>query len=227
MQGNSRPSLKECLDFLTSDGSPHLQENADVDYIILRRVKTRKEYVYVEFVDGDGKDEKEWFEGPDPELTTVKTLFGMRDETSRGERREVYGRKKLGDEVDYDVLLGKKCESAESPKSSDGEEMVVMDAVKTGSANGDSSKGADKYVPGESSCAGPRKSAGTEQRASCALSEKGTKARPDARKGTLRAVEAKKVKTSNKVRKTEVDEMDAPNRKTRRIESRSATKKGE
>ncbi len=63
-----------------------------MDYIILRRVNIRKEYVYVEFVDGDGKDEKEWFEGPVPERMTVKTLFEMRDEMIREERRKVYGR---------------------------------------------------------------------------------------------------------------------------------------
>jgi hypothetical protein len=152
MQGNARPNLKECLDFLTSDGSPHLQENRNVDYIILRRVNSRKEYVYVEFVDGDGKYEKEWFEGPVPEYVTVKSLFEMRDEMIRGERRKVYGRKKLGDEVDSDILAGKECECAESPKSSDGEEMVVTNAVKSGSANGDRSKGTDKYAPGVFLC---------------------------------------------------------------------------
>jgi hypothetical protein len=153
MQGNARPSLKECLDFLTSDGSPHLHENMDVDYIILRRAHIRKEYVYVEFVDEDGKDEKEWFEGPVPEFMTVKTLFEMRDVEIRGERRKVYGRKKLGKEVDSDVLAGKECECAKSPNSSGGREMVVMNAVESGSANGESSKGTEEYVPGESSSA--------------------------------------------------------------------------
>ena len=56
----------------------------------MRRVDIRKDYVYVEFVDGDVKDEKEWFEGPVPEYMTIRALFEMRDKMDRGARREVY-----------------------------------------------------------------------------------------------------------------------------------------
>ncbi len=166
MRGNSRPSLKECLDFLTSDGSPHLQDNEDVDYIILRRHKTRKAYVYFEFVDGDGKDDKEWFEGPAPVLTTVKFLFEMRDETSRGERREVYGRKKWQDAIDYDDLTGEECKGVESPKSSDNDETVVETVQGSVDKEDGASESTDDYVIGESTNTVTRGAADTRRRTS-------------------------------------------------------------
>ena len=202
MQGNARPSLKDCLDSLTSDESPRLRQNMDVDYIILRRAHIRKEYVFVEFVDGDGKDEQEWFEGPVPELITVKTLFEMRDVEIRGERRKVYGRKKLRKEVDSDVLAGKECKCAESPNSSGGREMVVVNAVESGSANGESSKGTEEYVPDESSSAGPRRSADARKRPLCTMIAERDETRPDAGKRELRAI-------------------DSPNHKFRMMETRS------
>ena len=89
MQGNARPSLKGGLVFLTEDESPPVKGTLKVDYIVLRRVSSRTGYVYVEFVDGDVIDEKEWFEGPVPEYMTIGALFEMRDEMDRGARREV------------------------------------------------------------------------------------------------------------------------------------------
>ena len=227
MRRSDRPSLKGCLDLTDEESSP-LEENLRADYIVLRRINVRREYVYVEFVDGDVKDKKEWFEGPFPERMTIRALFEMRDEMVREERREVYGRKKLGDDMEYNISAGKESECDESPKSSDGGERAALnDNVESGSVNGESSEGTDKYVPGESSCAGPRSSAGTRERASCAMIENVAETRLIARKRTLRAIEATRVETSNEVLKTEVKEMDTPNRKVRRIESRSATMKGE
>ena len=51
MTGASRPSLKEYLDILTRDECPTLRKDLQVDYIILRRIANRKDWVYVEFVD--------------------------------------------------------------------------------------------------------------------------------------------------------------------------------
>ncbi len=97
MQGNARPSLKECLVSNAEDESPPLKGTLEVDYIVLRRVNIRKDHVYVEFVDGDERDGFEWFEGPVPDYMTIGALFGVREERNREERREMYGRAKLGE----------------------------------------------------------------------------------------------------------------------------------
>jgi hypothetical protein len=124
MRRSDRPSLKGCLDFLTNDESPPLEENLRADYIVLRRINVRREYVYVEFVDGDVKDKKEWFEGPFPERMTIRALFDKRDEMDRRERRKGYGRKKLRDEVPYEELGGEmnNCAPALSSSGDDIEE---------------------------------------------------------------------------------------------------------
>ena len=95
MQGTERPSLEECLVSIAEDESPPLNGTLEVDYIVLRRVNLRKSHVYVEFVDGDVGDGKEWFEGPVPTDMTIGALFGVREERTREERREMYGRDKL------------------------------------------------------------------------------------------------------------------------------------
>ena len=97
MQGNARPSLKECLVSNAEDESPPLKGTQEMDYIVLRRVNIRKSHVYVEFVDGDERDGFEWFEGPVPAYMTIGALFGVREERNREERREMYGREKLGE----------------------------------------------------------------------------------------------------------------------------------
>jgi hypothetical protein len=131
MQDNARPCLKDCLDYLASDESPHLRRNEDIDYIILRRARSRKQYVYVEFVDGDGKDEMEWFEGPVPGDLSVRALFEMRNRESRGERREVYGRIKPRKEVDPGVMTSKEGESVGSPASSGSEKRAAKNAMES------------------------------------------------------------------------------------------------
>jgi hypothetical protein len=85
----------------------------------------------------------------------------------------------------------------------------------------------DKNEVNGSSSAGSRSSADTIKGISCAVGAKRPKICPEAVKGTLRAIEAKRVETSNEARKTEVEEMDAPNKRVRRIETRSTTKEGE
>ena len=99
MQGNDRPSLKGLLDLLTRDENPPRKGTLKEEYVILRRFDVRKGFVYVEFVDGDEKDDKEWFEGPVPENLSIGALFAMRDENDRGTRREAYGRMKLRDKA--------------------------------------------------------------------------------------------------------------------------------
>ena len=157
-------------------------------------------------MDGDGKDDKEWFEGPAPVLTTVKFLFEMRDETSREERRKVYGRMKLRDRVDCDALAGKECECEASPTPLDDNERAARNAKESVNEKGYSSEDADEYEIDGSSCSGPRSSIDTRQKLSCAIDAK------------------KRTKTSSVVHKIEVDEVDSPRRKLRRIATRSTTK---
>ena len=97
MQGNARPSLKGCLVSNAEDESPPLTGTQEADYIVLRRVNYRKSHYYVEFVDGDERDGFEWFEGPVPAYMTLGALFEEREERTREERREIYGREKLGE----------------------------------------------------------------------------------------------------------------------------------
>ncbi len=108
MQRNDRPSLKGCLDFLTNEDPP-LDTDLRIDYIILRRLNNGKDWVDVEFVDGDVKDEKEWFEGPFHQQTTIRELFGKRRKYDRRVKRKVYGIKKRRDVVDSDDLTGEEC----------------------------------------------------------------------------------------------------------------------
>jgi hypothetical protein len=237
MQRPGRPSLKGCLDILTRNDGPPLKEGLRVDYIILRRIANRKDWVDVEFVDGDGKDEKEWFEGPvHQQTTTIQALFKRRDKDDRRVRREVYGRTKLQDKVNDEVLTGKECELEASPNPSIDDERVAMDAAELALIKEYGSEDTDVCVSGQATCAGPRSSADTRQRASYAENAKRAETRPNARKKELRAdagkgiscaVDAERAGTRSKVHKSEVEEMDSPNRKIRRIETRSATKKGE
>jgi hypothetical protein len=226
MQGNARPSLKGGLVFLTEDESPPVKGTLKVDYIVLRRVNIRKDYVYVEFVDGDVRDEKEWFEGPVPEYMTIGALFGMRDEMNRSVRREVYGRRKLQDKVNHDVSTGKECECTESSKSSDGDERGARNAVELVLIKGGSSEDADKCKVDGSSCAGSQSSAGTREKLSCAVSAKRTKTCPDAEYRTLRVIDDERTKTCADVHKSKVGGVDPPKQKARKIGTRSTTKKG-
>ena len=206
MQDNARPSLKDCLDYLASDESPHLRRNEDVDYIILRRAHRRKQYVYVEFVDGDGKDEKEWFEGPVPGVLTVRALFEMRDRESRGERREVYGRRKPRKEVDSGVLAGKECECVGSPASSGNERRAAKNTMESVKEKGDSCKNTCEYEIDGSSCSGSQSLLDTRQKLSREISVK------------------KRAKTCPDIHKSKVDEVDSSSSKLRKIETRSTTK---
>ena len=218
-----RPSLKGCLDFLTSDESPPLKRTLTEEYIILRRVDIRKDNVYVEFVDGDVRDEKEWFEGPIPEYMTIGALFEMRDERDRGARREVYGRTKLLDEVGDEVLTGKECEVEASQKPSIEDEMIAMNAVELAHIKGDSSKDTDKYEVDGSSSARSRSSADTRKGPSRALSAKRTKTCSNKGDGILRSVEEMNAQIVGGAIKTKTAGMDVPKPKFRKMETRSAT----
>jgi hypothetical protein len=222
MQSNARPSLKVCLDNLTNDDSPPLKRDLRVEYIILRRVSIRKDYVYVEFVDGDVKDEKEWFEGPVPEYMTIRALFEMRGEMDRGARREVYGRRKLRDDEDSGLFTGNECEYAEREKSLDGNDMVAVYAVESGSANGVSSEGTDKYVSCESSSAAPRSSAGTRRRTSREMSANVAETRPDARESIVGEIDEKGAKTEADEHMSKDEKVDFPNPKFPKMETKSA-----
>ena len=211
MQRNARPSLEGCLRSLAEDESPPLIGTLMVEYIVLRRVNDRTNHLYVEFVDGDVRDDKEWYEGPFPEYMTLGALFRMRDEMNRKERREVYGRPKLLDEL-------------ESSKSSDGDERGARNAVELILINGGSSEDADKCKADGSSCAGSQSSAGTREKLSCAVGAKRAKTCPDAEYRTLRVIDDVRPKTCADVHKSKVGGVDPPKQKGRGINTRSKTR---
>jgi hypothetical protein len=204
MQTNARQSLTECLDSLTRDENPPLNGLLMVEYIVLRRVNVRKDYVYVEFVDGDLKDGNEWSEGPVPEYMTIRELFRMKDGMDRGARREMYGRRKLGDEEVSNLLANNECEYAEREESSDGNDMVDVHAVGSGRVDRVSSEDAGKNVSSDSSSAAPRSSTGTRRRASCEIGAKRAKTCLDAGNRDLRIADEEKAETCAIVEKSKV-----------------------
>ncbi len=226
MQRDARLSLQECLDSLTHDESPPLNGLLSIEYIVLRRVNVRKDYVHVEFVDSDTKDENEWFEGSVPEYMTIGALFEMRDEIDRGARRKVYGRKKLRDEGDSGISTGNESEYAEREESLDGDDMVAVHAVRSGSASGVSSKGTDKNVSCDSSSAAPRSSAGTRRRTSREMDTKRAKSCHDAGNRTLRTVDEAKAETCAVVEKSKVRGVDRPKPDFLVMATRSASDEG-
>ena len=186
MQGDDRKSLKESLDLLTRDENPPRRGTLNEEYIILRRFDVRRGFVYVEFVDGDVKDDKEWFEGPVPEYMSIGALFAMRDEMDRGDRREAYGRMKLLSKAGDKVSTGEKSEVEAPQKPTIMEEMIAMDTVELTDTKGDSGKITDEHEVDGSSCGGSRSSADTGKGASRAMSAKRAKTCPDEGNGISR-----------------------------------------
>ena len=195
MQTDARVSLQNCLDSLTNDESPPLNKLLRVEYIVLRRVHARKGHVHVEFVDGDVKDGNEWSEGHFPAYMTIERLFEMKDAMDRGARREVYGRRKLRDGEHSGSSMGKDGWYAEQEESSDGNDMVDVHAVRSGSVDRVSSEGASKNVSSNSSSAAPRSSTGTRRRASCEIGAKMAKTCIDAGNRDLRTTDEAKAET--------------------------------
>ncbi len=186
MQGNDRPSLKGLLDLLTRDENPPRKGTLNEEYVILRRFDVRKGFVYVEFVDGDEKDDKEWFEGPVPENLSIGALFAMRDENDRETRREAYGRMKLRDKAGNKVWTVEKSEAEAPPKPTIMEEMIEINTVELTDTKGDSGKITDEHAVDGSSCGGSRSSADTGKGASRAKSVKRAKTCPDEGNGISR-----------------------------------------
>ncbi len=177
-------------------------------------------------MDGDTKDEREWFEDPVHERTTIRDLFEKKNQMNRRVRREVDGRKKLRNKVDYDVSTGNECEFTESPKPSDGDKRVARKAVELVLINEESSEDTDKYEVDGSSCAGCRSSADAREKLSCAMGAKRAETRPDAGNRTLRAIDKKKTKTCADVHKSKAGGVDFPKPRFRKMETRSAANEG-
>jgi hypothetical protein len=190
MQGNDRPSLKGLLDLLTRDENPPRKGTLKEKYVILRRFDVRKGFVYVEFVDGDEKDNKEWFEGPVPENLSIGALFAMRDENDRGTRREAYGRMKLRDKAGDKVLTKEKSEAEAPQKPTIMEEMIAINTVALTDLKGNSGETTDKYEVDGSSCAGSRNSADTGKGPSRAMSAKRAKICPDMPKSKMDKIDS-------------------------------------
>jgi hypothetical protein len=171
MQGDDRPSLKGLLDLLTRDENPPRNGTLNEEYVILRRFDVRKGFVYVEFVDGDEKDDKEWFEGPVPENLSIGALFAMRDNNDRETRREAYGRMKLRDKAGNKVWTVEKSERSEvevppKPTITDNDETAVETVQGSVDKEEGASESTDDYAIGESTNAVTHGAAGTRRRTS-------------------------------------------------------------
>ncbi len=105
-----RARLSDDLRLLT-DNNPPLDDDVDVEYLVIRRVNKGKDWVDVDFVDGDVEDEYEWCEGPFHQQTTIKELFGRKHRYDRHIRRRISGRKK--------VPLGESSDESENEHSGD------------------------------------------------------------------------------------------------------------
>jgi hypothetical protein len=73
------------------DWYPDSDGLSDDEWIILRVSKNDKEYVRVDFVDGDTDDDKEWLEGPFSRDVTVSDLIKMKEKGRVSRRLGVSG----------------------------------------------------------------------------------------------------------------------------------------
>ena len=224
MTGASRPSLKEYLDILTRDESPTLRKDLQVDYIILRRIANREDWVDIEFVDGDCHNEKEWFEGPvNQRTTTIQALFQKRDMDDRRARREVYGRRRLQGKVENNAVTGKVCGWKDLLKPTDGDERIAETAVDLVPIKRDSSIDTVKNEVVGSSSMGSPSSADTRKGFSCAMSAKRPKTSLDAGSRALKVKDEKKTGTGADVNELKTSVMDSPQPKFRKMATRSAS----
>ncbi len=196
MQRGRRQSLKRCLDRLTNDDPP-LEEDLRVDYIVLRRLNNGRNWVQVDFVDGDDDDGKEWCEGPYHQQTTIRELFGKQQKYDRETRRRFRGITKFRDETPVEMLSSNECDCVESPTSSDDEKKEDRLVKRSVDKDECASDGTDEYVIGEPTYTVPRGAA-------------------DARQRTLRKTQKRKSRSVAQV-------VDPPNKKGRRMETRSQT----
>ena len=187
MQDSARPSLKDCLVSNAEDESPPLKGTQEVEYIVLRRVKPRKSHVYVEYVDGDERDGFEWFEGPVPVYMTIGALFGVREERNREERREMYGRERLGE--------GKTRPEPRKITLRARDEKITKTCDKESvKEKGESHESTCVSVTDGSPCSGSQSSLGTRQKLSREIGAK------------------KRAKTCPDMRKSKVDQVDSESR---------------
>jgi hypothetical protein len=133
------------------DNDPPINKDVDVEYLLIRRINKGKDWVDVDFVDGDLEDEYEWCEGPFHQQTTIRELFGRKHRYDRHIRRRISGRKK--------VPLGESSESEDehSGDSSSSSSDDSDDGGRTGSPKGTEhkldaeSEGTEDYDQEESS----------------------------------------------------------------------------
>jgi hypothetical protein len=148
-----RARLQDDLQLLT-DNNPPLDKDVNVEYLVIRRLNKGKDWVSVDFVDGDVEDEYEWCEGPFHQQTTIRELFGKKHRYDRHIRRRISGRKKvpLGDPSEDSVD-----ENGDDSSSSQTDEDEVSErseqAGKSDDEKESASDGTEDYDHEGSSCA--------------------------------------------------------------------------
>ena len=113
-----RARLKDSLNLLLSNDIPLEPDPEGIEYLVVRRINRAKDWIDVDFVDGDVEDEFKWCEGPFHQGTSIRELFGMKHRYDRSIRRRISGRKKI--EPDDSSSEDGKEESKEDSSSASG-----------------------------------------------------------------------------------------------------------
>jgi len=150
-----RQKLSDTLDLLTNN-EPPLDPDVGVEYIVLRRLNKGKDWVCVDFVDGDDVDDKEWCEGPFHQQMSIRELFGKKHRYDRRTRRGITGRKK--------VPRGESSSDSEDSTSSSDEEGSEGDEGDAPVEEaGEESDGTEDYVNESSSTTAEKRSVEYQQ----------------------------------------------------------------
>ncbi len=78
-----RARLKDSLNLLLSNDIPLEPDPEGIEYLVVRRINRAKDWIDVDFVDGDVEDEFKWCEGPFHQQTSIRELFGMKHRYDR------------------------------------------------------------------------------------------------------------------------------------------------
>jgi hypothetical protein len=144
-EADKRPRLKDDLDLLTNNNPP-LDKDVDIEYLVIRRLNKGKDWVCVDFVDGDMEDDYEWCEGPFHQQTTIRELFGRKHRYDRHIRRRISGRLKVPTgELSHEFDAGEASESSSPSDHDDGAANSSESSKETKGESGDESDGTEEY----------------------------------------------------------------------------------
>jgi hypothetical protein len=149
-----RPRLKDSLNLLISNDIPLEPDPEGIEYLVIRRINHAKNWIDVDFVDGDVEDEFEWCEGPFHQQTSIRELFGRKHRYDIRIRRRIAGRKKIQpDETSSEDREEEFKEDSSSASGGDGGHDKSDPSVERDEAVNEESDGTDDYEQEGSSTA--------------------------------------------------------------------------